>query len=548
MDHDSPICAPGTKRADSPGFRAGRHKEVSVPALPVAAAVGLCLGFYPRFLPFPVLFAVALAAVAFGLVLASLARPDFRAGGRAALILGLFVCAGLLLDRDNGMRDPGFPPEGLRILGFSGRLSKDASSTRGGATLYRLEVERLRLGGPGVAVEQWSGGARATALARVDVLVRGGPFLDAGTRLVFGSVSGAAPGGSLLFAQARDVGVLDRGAPIEGLRSSLREGLRRALGRVGDRSTGLLLALILGARDSLDREDADAFRAAGCSHILALSGQHLSILALIAVLALRPLVGPLRARFGAALLAGLFVWMAGPSPSLLRAGLMAWLGAIAAAFDRPQPWLVIIALSLVISLPLDVEGARSLSFVLSYLAVLGLALLAPRAAFLLLRWLPPPLATAVAASLAAQLATAPVVIATFGTLSLVGVFAAVAAAPLVTVFMWWGMGAALLCSILRFLAPIAVEVSDRLYLLFSGVMRIAASVPGLTVNGTLGKAAAILAVGAAAAFVYARSDVDFRLWTRARSSGLRCAHRAQGSVGARGTRHVEALRTELPGE
>ena len=40
---------------------------------------------------------------------------------------------------------------------------------------------------------------------------------------------------------------------------------------------GLLLALLCGARDFTESETADAFRMAGLSHILALSGMHLSL-------------------------------------------------------------------------------------------------------------------------------------------------------------------------------------------------------------------------------------------------------------------------------
>lgn len=544
MEGDLPP-ARGRSRASSARPAAGAR--LFAPPLPVAAAAGLCLGFYPHFLPAAPLCLLALGAAAFGIAALGLARPLWASLGRAALVFGAFAAAGLLLDRGRDSRQAGLAQGRLRPICLSGRLARDSSTTRGGATLYRIEVESLRLRGPGLGAELSPGRGGGSSLARVDVLVRGGPLLDAGARVLCGLGAGAG-GGSLLFAQARDLAVLDRGAPVEAFRSRLRDGARQALHRVGERSAGLLLALILGARDSLDREDADAFRAAGCSHILALSGQHLSILALVAVLLLKPLLGPLRARVGAAIFAALFVWLAGASPSLFRAGLMAWIGALAALLDRPQPWVVVIALSLVVSLPLDPEGARSLSFALSYLAVLGLALLAPRAAFLVSRWLPPPLATAVAASLAAQLATAPLVVLTFGTLSAVGVPAAVVAAPLVTVFMWWGLGAALLCTLLPGMAPAAAWVSDLLYSLLSGVMRAAAAAPSLVTNGPGGRAAMALVVAAAAALVYARFDVDFLFWSRRRAAGLRCAHGAQGPARARGPGHVEALRTELPRE
>ena len=82
---------------------------------------------------------------------------------------------------------------------------------------------------------------------------------------------------------------------------------------------GLLLALLCGAREYTEAATSDAFRRAGLSHILALSGMHLSMFSAIAVFfgnrtGVRKLTFILRitALFG-------FVWFAGFSPSLVRA-------------------------------------------------------------------------------------------------------------------------------------------------------------------------------------------------------------------------------------
>ncbi|MDA8425003.1 MAG: ComEC/Rec2 family competence protein [Treponema sp.] len=550
----------------------------------LVASAGLGLGFYPAALPLVPVLAAALASASFGAALRGLRAPGPRKYGTAALVFGAALVAGAALAHDAGSasrplagcQGPAIPrfgaagsaaaarpmkaarpgnaalspsaagPSRLRLVSVAGRLRKDSASTRGGSMLYTLDVDRSRLAAPGISGEIWPGERGAGALARLDVMVRGGPLLDAGTRIELRGAPRA--GGALAFAQPRDIAVVDRGTALERLRSGVRECLRSALFRVGERSSGLLLALILGAQDCLDREDADAFRAAGCTHILALSGEHLSVLAVLALLALRPLFGPVRARLGAALLATLFVWAAGPAPSLVRAVLMVWLSAVALFLDRPQSWLVVLCLCFVISLPFDPEGARSLSFVLSYLAVWGLAVLAPRLEFILQRWIPPPLAVALAASLAAQAATAPILIATFGTFSLIGAFASIAAAPLVTAFMWWGIAAACLCSVLPQLAPFAVPVSDLLYLALTGIMKTAAAVPPVTVQGTGLQAAACCAVAALTAFVYALPDVSYRLWLRSGDPRLRRALFAQGSARERGPRHVQAPRPEFSGK
>ena len=341
---------------------------------------------------------------------------------------------------------------------------------------------------------------------------------------------------------------MDRGGAVDRARSAVREACRQALARIGKRSSGLMQALILGVRDSLAPEEAEVFKAAGCSHILALSGEHLSVLAVLAIAALKPLCGPIRARLGGAALASLFMWVAGPGPSLVRAVLMVWIGAIALALDRPQSWLDSLALAFVAMVPIDPSGARSLSFTLSYLAVWGLAVLGPRFIFLLGRVLPPFLRESAAASLAAQAAVSPVLAFSFGYLQFAGILASMAAAPIVTAMMWWGMGSGLLCSFAPWAAPIAVPVSDFLYSLLIGIMGAAASAPTLPLPSFASQVAASFAVAGLAALVYARPYAEYRAGRAPRLSRLRLAPSPASPPGLGRPGHVQALRPEFPGE
>jgi competence protein ComEC len=299
-------------------------------------------------------------------------------------------------------------------------------------------------------------------------------------------------------------------------------------------------ALILGVKDSLAPEEAEAFKAAGCSHILALSGEHLSVLAVLAIAGLRPLVGPIRARLGGAALAALFMWIAGAGPSLLRAVLMAWIGALALALDRPQDWLTALALAFLAMTPIDPAGARSLSFTLSYLAVWGLAVLGPRFSFLLGRCLPPFLRESASASLAAQAAVSPALAFSFGYLQFAGIPASMASGPIVMLMMWWGMLSGLACSILPFAAPLARPVSDALYSVLMAVMGSAAACPVLPLSSVAAKGAASVAVAGLAALVYARPYAEY--------ARLRFPPSPEGPPRGRGPGDVQALRPELPGE
>jgi competence protein ComEC len=527
-------------------------------SLPLAAALGLALGFYPGPAFSLPAFCLASAAASMGLALRGAGARGSRMRSLQAFALALGLAAGATEARLEAgraipvARPPSAPPGDacLRLASSwaEGRLSADSSPAKNGFRSYPLRVERLGLTGPRASVELSYPGAGSGGELRV--LAREGPEVDSGfLARVSGSFAESAIRGVALFARPGDILVVDRGAAVDRARSSVRNACRLAIARVGTRSAGLMQALILGVRDSLAPDEAEVFKLAGCSHILALSGEHLSVLALLAIAALRPLCGPLRARLGGAVAAGLFMWVAGPGPSLARAVAMVWIGALALYLDRPQAWSTSLALAFLVMLPLDPEGARSLSFTLSYLAVWGLAVLGPRFSFALGRRLPPFLRAPAAASLAAQAAVSPVLAFSFGYLQFAGILASMAAGPLVTAIMWWGMGAGLLCSLLPFLAAQAMPVSDCLYDLLLGIMRAAASVPQLPLASPAARVLASAAVAALAALVYARPYAEYRAsGRRGVPARLRFAPGPAGPPLDGGLGHVQAPGPELPRE
>ncbi len=531
--------------------------------MPIAAAFGMAVGFYPG--PAFLIPAIVVAAgfASFGTVVNGSGRLASRLRSMQAFALALGLAAGAMVSwSEAGSLRPHGPvhePSGdgrqglitLNPVWAEGRLSSDSSPAKNGFRSYLLAVERLGLAGKGVWAEVSYPKNSGGELLRV--LSRSGPEIDSGALIrargsfseppAEASATGGAARGGALFAQPKDIGIIDKGRPIERVRSGLRGAFRQALARIGKRSSGLMQALILGVRDSLAPEEADAFKAAGCSHILALSGEHLSVLAVLAMAALKPLLGPVRARLGAAVFASLFMWIVGPGPSLVRSVLMVWIGATALAVDRPQDWLTSLALAFLIMVPIDPSGARSLSFTLSYLAVWGLAVLAPRFSFLLGKIFPPLLRESASASLAAQAAVSPILAFSFGYLQFAGILASMAAGPIVTLMMWWGMGTGLICSILPFTAAFAAPVSDLIYDILMGIMRTAAAVPTIPLPSLALQVAASSAVVGLAALVYARPYADHH----ARLSRLRFAAGPEGA--SRGGRpgHDQALRPELPG-
>ncbi|HOX48555.1 MAG TPA: ComEC/Rec2 family competence protein [Spirochaetales bacterium] len=587
---------------------------VLVAAMAAAAAGSVLLGLRARA---PRLRAILCLAAALGLALGAALRRDEAGAAVAPLLpasplppaaarppaaphppLGapIGAAAGLAV----GGSAAGAASRPLSVVGVEGRLSADSTLSQSGFRSYPLSLTALLLEGPGLA-----GWVEASGPCRL--LVRGGEVLEAGAKIAArgrpgGATAAAASGLSAsrpavaggsaarpaersdpaaspapqgppaFFADPGGLQTWTGGGPVAALRSSLRRRFRAALGLAGGEgaASGLLVALLMGDRGGLDLEEAVDWKRAGCAHVLALSGQHLAILAALATFLAKPLLGPRKARLAALLLALAFVFMAGASPSLLRSLLMYSLGALAFFADRPQPGQTILALAFAVALPLDPAAARSLSFELSYLALAGLVLLAPRFEFLLLPVFPPFLAKALAAGLAAQAATAPLLAFTFGTLYPAGLLASVLSALLVAAFMWWGLAAALLCGFCPALAPLAAPVSRLLHGLLSGTMARFAAWPELALPGRRGAALASALVVLGACFVYALPHVEHRIWLRRLAAGERPgavprglrpgerrpdeAPRAQVRLpglparppGRGGARDVEALRPELP--
>ena len=148
-------------------------------------------------------------------------------------------------------------------------------------------------------------------------------------------------------------------------------------------TAALLKALLAGRREDLGSATVAAFRAAGASHILALSGLHLGILYGILQAALA-WMGRSRAAVAArsALSVGaaaFFLLMTGAAPSLVRAFLFICFNELSRLLPgRRRHLAAIFFAALTVQLAVSPGVVTSLGFQLSYLALLGIVLVFPR--------------------------------------------------------------------------------------------------------------------------------------------------------------------------
>ena len=221
-----------------------------------------------------------------------------------------------------------------------------------------------------------------------------------------------------------------------------RKNLMAYMERVGLKNHGLSVvsAMTLGQRQSLDKDLRQAYSDAGVSHLLALSGMHLSILYVFFSLIL------FRRYSGAVgmILTLLAVWayvlLVGMMPSVTRAALMITLCSIFQFAGRRALTVDLLFFSAFIQLLYNPYCLADIGFQLSYLSVLSILLVhVPLQRLLyriwgspLLRWL----SSAMLVSLVAQLGVAPLVIYYFGNFSLVFLVANLLMVPLATLTLY----------------------------------------------------------------------------------------------------------------
>ncbi|HEX3649868.1 MAG TPA: ComEC/Rec2 family competence protein, partial [Pseudonocardiaceae bacterium] len=199
----------------------------------------------------------------------------------------------------------------------------------------------------------------------------------------------------------------------------LRRGLRTAA------ADGLLPAIVVGDRSGVAQPVLDDFRSAGMDYLMAVGGLHFMVVCGAVLWLLRRIgVWPwLCAVVCGAVLAG-FAEIAGGQPNVLRAALMVGVGLLALGTGRTRSAGSALAGSVIVLVLWQPAFATDVGFALSVLATGAMVLLAsPTAKALLRHGVPQGVARLLAVALVAQLATAPVIAAAYGRLSLPSVLA-----------------------------------------------------------------------------------------------------------------------------
>jgi len=242
------------------------------------------------------------------------------------------------------------------------------------------------------------------------------------------------------IASSRAVSVIGHEmGPVADALHSARSWLLAGLNRlVPEPEAALAAGILLGVRSGIDPTINDAFARAGLTHVIAISGWNIAIVAAIAAAASRPLTGLPSGRLLAAAASlsavAAYVLISGASPSVVRAALMAGallVARLGGARSHAMSALMLAALVMLLASP---AIAWDVGFQLSALATAGLIWFGASFEARLHRW-PPLIREPVALTMAAQVTTLPVILLNFERLSLIAPAANVLVVPLVPLVM-----------------------------------------------------------------------------------------------------------------
>ena len=372
------------------------------------------------------------------------ARNRLRARAAARGVLPLAIGALLILGRGSLVGAPAQISTGA--TGSSPVALEPGLDPAGGHVAIVESVGSPKAAEQIALIRLQGGPAGAGQDQLIEALLPRFPEIGAGDRIaVRGPVQ--APGNDDFGAYLRQIGAagslrsptLDLLAGPEGAQGLL-DRFRRGSAEVMTRAlpepqAGLASGILIGLRDRVDRDLAAAFTTAGVSHIVAISGWNIAIVAALVGALLGGRVGT-RARTAITLAAIVsYTLVAGASPSVNRAALMAAIGLTARVSGRSGRAVAALGWAVLILLLVDPTTVSDPGFELSGLATAGLIGWATPLTDRLRRIhghaLPGWLAESLGISLAAEACTLPVVLLIFGRLALVGPIANLAIVPLV---------------------------------------------------------------------------------------------------------------------
>lgn len=140
-----------------------------------------------------------------------------------------------------------------------------------------------------------------------------------------------------------------------------------------ENNRNLLLGILLGSDDNLENEIKESFRDSSLSHLLAVSGMHVSYVILGVSIVLSKLKFPKKiTKICTIILLIFFIFLTGETPSVKRACIMAIMSIIGTLIYRKSDIITNISTSLLIILIQNPFSIMDIGLILSFLATIGI--------------------------------------------------------------------------------------------------------------------------------------------------------------------------------
>jgi len=268
---------------------------------------------------------------------------------------------------------------------------------------------------------------------------------------------------------------------------------------ISGQEAALLSGILLGNDNGLSVELKQDFQTTGMTHIIAISGFNVAVLVGVLLMATRPFLGPARSAWAAMGGVALYTLLVGADASVVRAAIMAGVYLISSRLlGRPTFPYASLCLAGMVMTVVSPQILWNAGFQLSFAATLGLMLYTDRfaswtrrrlEAFLnkeIVRRALRALSDTVLATLAAQIATLPLILYHFETLSLASLPANLLILPAQPGVMTWGG----LATLVGMVSPAVGQPFAWVAWLFlkytTGMVEILAEMPAATVSAEIG--------------------------------------------------------------
>lgn len=229
-------------------------------------------------------------------------------------------------------------------------------------------------------------------------------------------------------------------ASLSGIRIALMESIARS---VPEPESGFLSGILVGAKGNVSADLKEAFSRTGTSHIVALSGYNITIIAMVLMVLFSPL-GTRRSYWLSVIAIALFTIMVGAGASVVRAAIMGVMAMTAQRMGRlSDAGISMAATAAVMCLFNPLLLRWDVGFQLSFLAFAGIVYVQPLLEPWVLRVCRYKMLTSlVSTTLAAQVLVLPLLLHVFGTLAIYTLPVNLIVLPLVPLAMALGFATA----------------------------------------------------------------------------------------------------------